>query len=410
MADADFARHANGPHAMKPTKSLAIAGCALIVSLPFQALAAPPPTPVAIPDAGKSDGRLPRAALINVGGTLYGTTSSGGTSENGTVFKIHSTTGVEQVVHFFKGGSDGANPTAPLINVSGTLYGTTSAGGKYGGGTVFKIDTTTGKETVVYSLGAPGDGATPYGALINLSGTLYGTTYTGGPLYGGGTVFKINIATGVETLVYSFTCCSDAAYPEAALINVGGTLYGTATEGGATGNGAVFKIDPATGVEKVVYSFAGGTDGNFPTAALIDVSGTLYGTTLHGGTAGYGTVFKVDRAAGAETILYSFAGGSDGLEPYDTLINVSGTLYGTTAAGGSSGSDGTVFKINPTTGAESVVYAFLSGNDGDSPIAGLHDVSGTLYGTTYYGGSTGYGTVFKIDPSTGAETVIYTFK
>jgi len=360
-----------------------------------------------------NDGANPQAGLIDVGGTLYGTTNSGGAHGSGTVFKV-TTAGVVTMLHSFGHGHDGAYPQAGLINVEGTLYGTTSSGGAHGSGTVFSI-TTGGVEAVLHSFGHGHDGAYPQANLINVGGTLYGTTAEGGTgkcsngesITGCGTVFKVTTA-GVETALYSFRGGNDGANPLAGLIDVGGTLYGTTVGGGTNGCGGggcgtVFKVTTA-GVEKVLHSFQGGTDGLEPKASLVNVGGTLYGTTFYGGNGGpcCGTVFKI-TTAGAKTVLHSFQGGSDGENPQTGLINVGGTLYGTTNIGGTgncNGQDpgcGTVFKIT-TAGAETVLYSFLGGSDGENPQAGLINVGGTLYGTTANGGASGNGTVFKITP------------
>ena len=158
-----------------------------------------------------------------------------------------------------------------------------------------------------------------------------------------------------------------------------------------------------------LYQFAGPPDGANPTASLIEVGGKLYGTTFSGGSilSPVGTVFKIDPATGAEIGGYSFTGGADGGEPRASLINVGGKLYGTTPIGGTSGV-GTVFQINRTTMAESVVYSFANGFDGTGPGASLLDVGGTLYGTTSGGGSN-YGTVFTINLAAGTESVFYRF-
>jgi len=184
-----------------------------------------------------------------------------------------------------------------------------------------------------------------------VAGTLYGTTSSGGGTVsctgGCGTVFKITTA-GIETVLHSFGHDSDGVFPYAGLINVKGSLYGTTAIGGASGPGTVFKITTA-GVETVLYSFKVGSDGANPYAGLIDVAGTLYGTTVHGGTgsctAGCGTVFKI-TTKGMETVLHSFKDGRDGANPYAGLIDVAGTLYGNTSVGGASG-NGTVFKVAP---------------------------------------------------------------
>jgi uncharacterized repeat protein (TIGR03803 family) len=181
----------------------------------------------------------------------------------------------------------------------------------------------------------------------------------------------------------------------ASLINVKGRLYGTTEIGGTNGSGTVFSLDLKTGVEKVLYSFSGGTDGEYPEGNLIDVNGTLYGTAGLGGAYNYGNVFSLNPTTGAQTVLYSFRGGTDGVSPVAGLIDVKGTLYGTTEAGGAH-NYGTVFSVNLTTGAETVLYTFGGRTDGGNPYPGLVKVMGKLYGTTYFGGTYNYGTVFEI--------------
>src|SRR5579862_2606111 len=353
-----------------------------------------------------ADGAAPYASLINVNGTLYGTTFYGGdkiVKEGlGTVFSV-TPSGTEKVLYSFGHGSfDPYWPMASLVNVKGTLYDTTYAGGVYGNGTVFSV-TTTGTEKVLHSFAGGADGAGAEASLVNVKGTLYGTTSAGGA-NGVGTVFSVT-TTGTEQVLHSFAGGSDGGRPHAALINVSGTLYGTTNSGGGSGCGGygcgtVFSVT-TTGAEKVLYSFAGGSDGDGPQAGLINVSGTLYGTTVYGGANGDGTVFSISTT-GTEKVLYSFAGGSDGANPYAALINVSGTLYGTTVYGGANG-DGTVYSIS-TTGTEKVLYSFAGGSDGDNPQAGLISVSGTLYGTTLGGGRRPWcsryrcGTVFALTP------------
>ena len=253
------------------------------------------------------------------------------------------------------------------------------------------------------------NGSRPNG-LIALNGILYGTTVDGGA-YRRGIAFRVT-AAGVETVLHSFQGRSDGAHPAAGLTNVGGTLYGTTSNGGsgcyASGCGTVFNIT-ASGKESVLYRFKGGSgDGEGP-AGLINFKGTLYGTTGAGGTHGYGTVFKI-TPSGEETVLYSFGGSAGGEDPATGLINFKGTLYGTTGAGGTHGY-GTVFKITPS-GEETVLYSFRGGSDGEGPN-GLAVLDGTLYGTTFQGGSyscrgNGCGTVFEISTS-GNERVLYRF-
>jgi uncharacterized repeat protein (TIGR03803 family) len=366
--------------------------------------------------ASGADGALPYAGFVTVKGTLYGTTTDGGANNDGTVFKI-TPSGKEAVLHAFTGGkSDGANPYGGLIDINGTLYGTTlSAGGSgcysTGCGTVFKI-TTSGKESVVYSFkGGSNDGAFPQAGLTDVKGTLFGTTTEGGTK-NYGTVFKVT-ASGKESLLHSFAGGADGATPLAGVIDLRGTLYGT-TEVGGTGScsgfqgagcGTVFKIT-TSGTERVLFTFPGTTtNGEFPFAGLTAVKGTLYGTTVNGGASNIGTVFKI-APSGTESVLYNFKNSSgDGNEPYAGLLDLKGVLYGTTGQGGSA-SVGTVFKIT-TSGTETVLYSFAGyPSNGGTPTASLIDLNGTLYGTTNVGGNseacytsfgpTGCGTVFSL--------------
>lgn len=389
--------------------------------------------------ANCADGDSTEAGLIMDGaGNLYGTTEYGGGTGCqhgcGAVFKV-TPKGKETVLYSFcsqANCTDGAEPVASLISDSGRdLYGTTIVGGADGAGTVFKL-TPSGQETVVYSFCSKTnctDGSQPQAAVItDGAGNFYGTTMEGGKgtACGGGghpcgTVFKLTPG-GSETVLYSFKGGRDGEYPEAGLIMDGaGNLYGTTSSGGATNDGTVFEVT-AQGKETVLYSFCsltGCADGGAPLAGLIaDSSGNLYGTTWLGGTVngncsgGCGVVFELAPAAqgtpkAKETVLYSFAGGSDGSNPLAGLISDgSGNLYGTTEGteGGTNGY-GTVFEVT-SNGQETVLYSFCSKAnciDGAEPDAGLiSNSAGNLYGTTRTGGNAscngalGCGVVFKV--------------
>jgi uncharacterized repeat protein (TIGR03803 family) len=184
------------------------------------------------------------------------------------------------------------------------------------------------------------------------------------------------------------------------LIDVGGTLYGTTYGGGASSQGTVFSVTPA-GADTVVHSFSG-SDGAGPEAGLVNIGGRLYGTTFQGGANGMGTVFAM-TPAGVETVLHSFQGGSDGANPFTGLLDVHGTLYGTTTVGGgttnicSEGPGcGTAFKVTKKGGYK-LVHSFDS-SDGQYPFSGLTEVDGKLYGTTFEGGASGAGAVFALTP------------
>jgi uncharacterized repeat protein (TIGR03803 family) len=358
------------------------------------------------PSSGDASGPL-AGLIMDKKGNLYGTTNSGGANGWGAVFKLIPA-GTETVIYSFKGDQlgDGANPLAGLVmDKQGNLYGTTGWGGTQNEGTVFKL-TSAGTETVLHSFDSQsGDGWRPEaGLVIDGQGILYGTTTLGGA-YGGGTVFKVT-PEGTETLLYSFGSQSgDGWEPWAGLImDKQGNLYGTTPGGGAKNRGTVFKVTPE-GTETVLYSFGSHPrDGKQPFAGLImDHAGNFYGTTeMGGGPKHRGTVFKL-APDGTETVLYGFGSQSgDGRYPLVALVmDKQGNLYGTTFEGGAYRGGtlgaGTVFQVTPQ-GTETVLYSF-GGRSGDGwePEAGLlMDKKGNLYGTTFEGGANNWGTVFKI--------------
>ncbi len=364
------------------------------------------------------------------------------------------------VMYTFTGPPDGAAPTGGVPDAQGNLYGTTAYGGDsacntpYGCGTVFKFDTTTGKETVLHSFtGTGGDGAGPTaGLVLDAKGNLYGATEYGGDLScnapdGCGTVFKLDTTTGKETVLYSFTTSPDASQPHGGLVDdAHGNLYGTTPDAGAYGYGAVYEVNTAD-KEIVLYSFAGGADGGNPTEKLVrDAQGNLYGTTFDNGGHNSGTVFELspEPSGGCpngsnvgnewcETVLYSFTGtGGDGSVPQGDLIrDAQGNLYGGTKYGGDLTCNapdgcGTVFKLAPpvapsVTWTETVLHSWpYSPQYGATGEVSLRDAKGNLYGGTDVGGDlacnapNGCGTVFKLAPpvppsTTWTETVLYTF-
>lgn len=310
-----------------------------------------------------------------------------------------------RVLHSFGGGTDGKDPYANLINVNGTLYGTTAMGGAHchsnssgGCGTVFSISPG-GTEQVLYSFRGGSDGEFPAAALLNVNGVLYGTTVKGGANCGKGvscgTVYSITMA-GKEKVVHRFTGQPDGGFPWGSLIYVQGTLYGTTARGGTYKLGTVFSLTE-TGTETVLHSFSGtqNRDGSLPYAGLIDVRGTLYGTTNGGGKSNGGTVFSISTT-GEEHVLHSFKVGrrGDGANPYASLIDANGTLTGTTLSGGATYCCGAIFGVT-TAGKERVLHSFHT-TDGTNPYAGLIYLNSRLYGTTTSGGEFGYGTVFSM--------------
>jgi uncharacterized repeat protein (TIGR03803 family) len=352
------------------------------------------------------NGANPQGGLvIDASGNFYGTTYFGGKANRkhcawgcGTAFKLDSN-GKKVWEHRFT-GQNGYLPAATLMqDATGNLFGTTESGGgscspPWGCGTVFKLDGATGRETVLHKFGGPpSDGWYPHAQLVeDQAGNLYGTTSYGGTGCGFcGTVFKLD-QKGKETVLYNFSGGTDGCQPGAGVIlDSAGNLYGTTYAGGNgscdTGDGVVFKLD-TSGHETVLYSFSGPDGANPSSVLLFDSLGTLYGTTVNGGIGCHngicGTVFELGPS-GNETVLYNFSLGI-GASPYGGLIQDSvGNFYGTTSVGGTFGW-GTVFELS-TTGSVKTLYAFQREQDGGTPMAGLTmDPSGNLYGTALRGG------------------------
>jgi uncharacterized repeat protein (TIGR03803 family) len=255
---------------------------------------------------------------------------------------------------------------------------------------------------------AGSDGQGPLAGLaMDTKENLYGTT-SGGGLYGEGVAFKASRG-GLEMVLHSFGSGTDGASPEGSLIlDAADNLYGTTFSGGPANAGIVFKLSPK-GAETVLYSFAGGADGANPVAGLaMDKSGNLYGTTSAGGASSSGTVFEIS-ATGKHAVLYSFGGTNDGTVPVaGVTLDPKGNLYGTTSLGGTLGY-GTVFELKRSASGwtESILHSFQLQSDGGTPYAGLiFDKSGNLYGAATQGGdgSAGGGTVFELTPSGSSWT------
>lgn len=263
---------------------------------------------------------------------------------------------------------------------------------------------------VLYNFTGSADGGSPYGSLVrDTAGNLYGTTEADGAA-GAGTVFKVNKG-GTYTVLYRFKGGPDGANPYVGVIrDAAGNLYGTTANGGASGLGTVFKLTK-TGKETVLYSFAGGSDGCYPYGGLLrDAAGNLYGTTEVCGASGVGTVFKLTNT-GKETVLHSFAGGSsDGEFPSFTslLMDTSGNLYGVAEQGGTDNL-GVVYKLSKS-GKLKVLYSFAGGTSDGCDVFGtpFMDAEGNLYGTANACGSAHVGIVWKVSQK-GKETVLHNF-
>ncbi len=359
-------------------------------------------------------------------GNLYGTASQ-------TVFRFTpSKTGgwTYSALFNFPFPEDGTT-AGVVVDTAGNLYGTAGAGANNRGVVFQLVPTSSGQwlENVLYDFGSNAvDGAEPSGGLVfDSQGNLYGTTQAGGA-FGFGTVFELTPSLNgqwTESILYSFLGPpSDGAIPLAALTLDGfGNLYSTTVAGGSgdcqrdsvPGCGTVFQLSPSSGgwTENVLHAFVGGSDGQFPVGAVsVDNVGNLYGTTEQGGGlctgTGCGTVFEITPTAGgswSENIIHRFSSG-EGIEPECSLaFDAAGNILGTTFEGGTNGY-GTVFQLmNTSTGqwVETGYYSFSGTRDGAYPVAGvLLDSFGNVYGTTEFGGlalgQEGLGVVFLGKP------------
>ena len=357
-----------------------------------------------------TNGANPQGVIAS-GNTVYGTANRGGSTGNGTVFKIRiDGTGFEVLHHFVGGTNDGAVPFAGLILSGNTLYGTTFYGGNSGAGIVFAISTDGTSFTNLHSFSGS-DGRYPHAPVVLQSNRLYGTTEYGG-LLDRGTVFGLNLDGTGFTLLHSFAGIDvqaqtnkDGARPQAGLAISGNMLYGTTIQGGTSGYGTIFAVSTNGTDFTNLHSFTQ-NDGSDPVGGVSLSGKTLYGTTANGGGWGNGTVFALNTDGTGFRLLYSFDQFHQLLGPPYSTFNIGGAspnylilsgnkLYGTAYTGGY-WNFGTVFELNTDGSGFQALYNFGATNtDGRYPN-GLNLSGSTLYGTTEVGGIWANGTIFSL--------------
>ncbi len=375
---------------------------------------------------GGADGADPNGLTADRNGNLYGTTA-GSNPGHGIVYRFsHVGSGwVLTPLYRFQAGSDGGAPHATVtVAADGSLYGTTVDGGGgpcnwngfVGCGTVFQLTppphvcrtaNCPWTEHVLYAFrGAAGDLQFPFAEVtFDQSGALYGTATDWGSIQNGG-VYKLAPSQGGWTysVVHNLSG-GDGSLPWGAVaFDQAGNLYGTASFGGSSGNGTVFKLSPSGSgwSETALYSFEGRPSSSEPfSGVILDSAGNLYGTTSNGGPTGGGSVFELSPAGGgfSYSTLYDGFAGYDGVGPQAKLVmDQAGNLYGTQYAGATN--DGLVFKLTPTQ--DGWMFTDLHDfnyTDGQFPSGNLVlDSNGNLYGTTQSGGTSGNGVLWEITP------------
>jgi uncharacterized repeat protein (TIGR03803 family) len=340
--------------------------------------------------------RAPTAALIQASdGDFYGTTTVGGRFGKGAIFRMNAA-GIVQSIHSLAADEmEGSAIRAPLLEaVDGALYGVTAGRGPNGWGTIFRLWPSGRFETLHGFPAVAGDGNSPVAGLIQATdGALYGSTFNGGAR-DRGTVFRLN-PNGGYTLVHSFAR-PRGEKPQGGLFQASdGRLYGTTEAGGRRGQGTIFQLRQPS-AHHVVHHFADDI-GTSPTAALIQASdGNLYGVASSNFPEGNGAVYRLDTD-GTYSVAHLFDGGREGDDPFAPLIQArDGYLYGTTPNGGVFG-NGIVFRLG-LDGAFVVLHSFQRA-DGMLPVGGLLEAAdGSIYGTTFTGGEYNDGTIFVLEP------------
>ena len=336
------------------------------------------------------DGGLPQAGLVLNNNTLYGVTAWGGTNNTGAIFKLNPNGASYSVIKSFSPlvnyfnqytNTDGAHPAGDLTIVGDTIYGTTSAGGHSGNGTVFRMSTNGTQFTVLKDFtndvkGVAVEGATPKAALILSGSTLYGTVAG----IGGG-VFRLNTNGSGFAIIKNIG-------PSGNLILSGDTLYGINSQ-------TVFSMKTNGLNYTTLRTFTNSPDGIDPQTGLVLSGNTLYGTTAGGGSTTFGTIFKVNTDGSGYAILADLGFFEIGTQPQSSLVLMGNTLYGNTYMGGPA-AYGAVFKINTDGTGLAVVNNFV-GNAGQFPVGNLASDGTTLYGTTTSAGAYNAGTVYSLN-------------
>ncbi|TAL61207.1 MAG: T9SS type A sorting domain-containing protein [Bacteroidetes bacterium] len=350
--------------------------------------------------SGFPNGCSPLGSLISDGTFLYGMTTYCGTNSVGSIFKIKPDgTGYAKLLDF-AGAANGQYPTGSFISDGAFLYGTTSTGGTNNMGTIFKIKPDgTGYAKLLDFAGAT-DGKNPRGSLISDGIFLYGMT-RGGGINDLGVIFKIKPDGTGYARILDFSGAANGQYPNGSLMSDGAFLYGMTSQGGINNKGVIFKIKPdGTGYSKLL-DFAGTVNGSGPTGSLISDGTFLYGMTDDGGASDLGTIFKIKTDGAGYVKLMDFSGAANGKWPYESLVSDGTFLYGMTYYGGTNDM-GTVFKYQYNTAP-----ACIASITGNATICAGQSVTLTASGGTTYSWNTGEtATSIAVSPSANATYTV----
>ncbi len=353
--------------------------------------------------AGDGDG--PRGGLVSDGSSLYGTTMYGGADDYGTIFAVNPDGSGYSVLRDFSAQSDGAaGPVGSLVSDGSTLYGTASYYGPNYYGTVFSLETDGSGYIDLHSFAeSTDDGRQPFAGLISAGSMLFGTTLWGGSV-GGGTVFSLEFNGSSSMVLHSFPeFPGDGFNPYANVMAEAGSLYGTTVYSASTDvlMGVLYSMSTDGGEYTILHHFGLQTDdGTLSLGGLVSDSTRLYGTNAFGGINYYGTIFSVNTDGSDYTILHSFSAFTgDGMSPVASLISNGSRLYGTTIFGGVSGYyGGVLFALNNDGTGYTILHDFSSQTgDGAGPWCTLLLENNTLYGTTQEGGEFDCGVIFSYE-------------
>ncbi|HET6246261.1 MAG TPA: choice-of-anchor tandem repeat GloVer-containing protein [Tepidisphaeraceae bacterium] len=353
-----------------------------------------------------SNGASPAAGVVlDSAGNVYGTAESGGTFDGGTVYEIPAgSSSITTLVNF--NGSNGSSPFSQLVlDHQGNLVGTTAFGGTSSDGTVFRLALASNTLTTLYSFTTVGEYFNS-GVVLDAAGDIFGSGLQGGA-NGDGYVFEIPAGSTSLTTLASFTGANGSNPQGNIAIDASGDLFGTTQQGGTPNNGTLFKIAAGTSSITTLATFPNAIGSN-PNGVTLDSKGDLFGTTLYGGANNDGAVFELPQGSSTLTALAVFNGTNGASADAPVIADANGNVFGTTQTGGIN-NDGEVFEIAAGSSSISIIASF-TGTVGGNPYGSVtFDSSGNLFGTTYGGGTSNDGTIFEVAPGSASATTIASF-